>query len=689
MMMRRILPLFLLLALPAAAALVPGPEKPASAFATAATPRTEEPLAVATDGKDFLVLWNREDQALYAAKVTDTGVVATTPARRIAGGDIPSASLVWTGDAYLAMWTAGPGIMAARLDRDANAIAGPFPVTHGSVHALAWDGRRALAIANDNLGMKTLVLGAEGDLVREHRLPEIVTGDVSLVAAGNAFVVVWTVNLSNGVATVYAMTLTREGNAGTKVKLPFPTSSGVYLDAKADRDRIGIAFTQWPSPSWTPLRPLRRYTLDAFTLQFTAHPDAEATHGPAVVPTPGGFVSAVLVERGNAATLEAIPFDSTAARSTEAEPSLGKRVLTASNGRSVLALWSRGYIAGALFDTALAEKETPTFAISTSLIPQRAPELAPAGDVALHSWVEETPLGGNLVAARVDRFGNALETPRLIAGGMWAEHEAAFGRQAWIFSYRREAPDGFVHTFVRRIGQDGRALDETPLDLGYWGGSAMASNGDVTLLATLNEKGTYIQRFSAGGTRVDPELIVPGANQPATMTSNGREFLLVYSNLLAQRFDAGGNPIDVTPFPIDDSPIYRTTVHAASDGTDYYVTYARRDTIVVRRVLRGGVVANETTVGEGESPRVAVLGARPVVAFLSKPGPAPSALYVAEAGSAPLLVVEPTQFLEHALASRGNSLWLSYSRHSQEGIARVFVREIVDTPPSRRRPVRQ
>lgn len=685
--MRRILPLLLILAIPAAAALVPGAEKPASAFATAATPRSEEPLAVGTDGKDFVVLWEREERALYAAKVTDTGTVATTPARRLSIGSVPSAALAWTGDAYLALWTSASAVMAARLDRDVNAIAGPFPVTSGSVHALAWDGRRALAIANDNLGMKVLVLGAEGDLVREHRLPEIVTGDVSLVAAGNAFVVVWTVNLRDGLATVYAMALTREGNAGTKVKFPFPTSSGVFLDAKADRDRIGIAFTQWPSPSWTPLRPLRRYTLDANTLQLTAHPVAEATHGPAVVATPGGFVSAVLVERGNAATLEAIPFDSTAARSNEAEPSLGQRVLTASNGRSVLALWSRGYIAGALFDTALAEKETPTFAISTSLIPQRSPELAPAGDVALHAWVEETAGGGELVAARVDRFGNALEAPRFIAGRVWG-YEAAFGGRTWLFSYHSEQPDGLPHTFVRRIGLDGVPLDEAPLELGYWGGSAMASNGDVTLLATLNDRGTYIQPFSAGGTRIDPELIVPGANQPAALASNGREFLLVYSNLLAQRFDASGNLLDATPFPVDDSPLYPTTISVASDGTDYYVAYVRRGTIVVRHVLRGGSVAGELLFGEGVSPRVAVLGRRPVVAFLSKPRPAPSRLYLAEAGGEPLAIGEPTYFFEHALASRGNSLWLSYSRvlDPADGLARVFVREIADTPPSRRRP---
>lgn len=685
--------LLLFVAVSARGALVIGPEKQASPPLFAATPVPERPLAVASDGKDFVALWDRHDwgfEAMYAAKVTDSGAV-TIPSRRIAGGIIAEASIVWTGSSYLAVWTSGSSVAGVRLDRDANIVDGVFTITNGSVHALAWDGRRALAIANDNLGMKVLVMGPDGDLVRVNRLPERVAGDVRLVTAGSAFVLVWTANFRDGVATIYAMQLTRDGDPGTKVKLPFPTSSGVYLDAEADRDRVGIAYTEWAGEPWTRLRPLHRYTLDARTLEYTTHPAAMAANAPEVVAAPGGFVSAVIVERGPASALEAIPFESESGRAIAPVAAFAQQSLTASNGRNVLAIWSSGHIAGALFDPALTRRETPVFAVSTSLVSQRAPGLAPAGDVALHAWVEES---GDLVVARIDRHGNALDAPRAIASGAWAWEnvDVVFGGKLWIVAYwGGVAGEEDPHTFVRRIGLDGVPLDEPPIDFGTTGGIAMASNGDVTLLATLSYDGTHIFPFTAGGLELQPKTATLSSYLPGAMISNGREFLLIDTWLQAFRFDANGNRIDATPFLVDTLGLYAEGVSLASDGTDYFVAYDRRGTIVVRRVRANGTTAAETLFGAGVKPRVALLGGKPVVAYLSVPGAEAPRLYVQEAGGEPALVAQSVESIEHALASRGSSLWLSYARviDPLEGFSRIFVRAIDDTPPTRRRTARQ
>lgn len=686
--------LLLAFAISARGALVIGPEKQASPPAFAPTPVGERPLALASDGKDFVALWDRQDwgfEAMYAAKVTDTGAL-TVPARRIAGGAVAEASIVWTGSTYLAVWTANSSVAGVRLDRDANVVGAVFTIASGSVHALAWDGRRAVAIANDDLGMKVLVMGPEGDLVRERRLPERVAGDVRLVAAGSAFVLVWTANFRDGVATIYAMQLTRDGDPGTKVKLPFPTSSGVFLDAEADRDRVGIAFTEWPGEPWRPQRPLRRYTLDARTLEFTTHPVAMAAHAPEVVAAPGGFVSAVFTTqdpRGEGPwTLETIPFDSQSARASEPVEASAHRPVTASNGRHVLAIWSSGPITGALFDLSLTRRETPVFAVSTSLISQRAPGLAHAGDVALHAWVEES---GEVVIARVDSRGNALDAPRVIGSRAWAWEnvDVAFGGKVWLVAYwAAVAGEEDPHAVVRRIGLDGVPLDEPSIDLGPTGRIAMASNGDVTLLATLSYNGTHIYPFTAGGMQLQPKTATLSTYLPGAMISNGREFLLIDTWLQGIRFDANGNRIDATPFLVDTLGLYSEGVSLASDGTDWFVAYERRGTIVVRRVRADGTNAGETLFGTGVQPHVALLGTKPVVAYQSAPAAGAPRLYVQEAGGEPQLVAQSVDYIEHTLASRGNSLWLSYARviDPLDGFSRIFVRAIDDTPPARRRP---
>ncbi|HUR81246.1 MAG TPA: hypothetical protein VM733_10795 [Thermoanaerobaculia bacterium] len=700
---RRLLPL-LLLALPIRAALLIGPEKPASASVPAPSTAAEQPLAVATDGKDFVVLWSVNQwgyESMSAAKVTETGEVSPMPAHRVTTGSVTLASMVWTGEAYLVLWTAGSTVMAARLDRDANVIDTPFAVASGTVHALAWDGRRAVAITNDYLGMKVLVLGPTGNVVRETRLlGERVIGDVSLLAVDGGFVEVWASNFSGGVANVYAMRLSPDGDPLAKVKFPFPTSSGVTLDAEADGDRVGVAYTQWRAEGAAiEPQPLRRYTLDAQTLAITTHEATKAFDRPQVVATPGGFVSAVIAR---AATLDVVPFASTNARPNEIGPA-GTILRTASNGRVVLAVWSRGYIAGAIFDATLTRRETPILTVSATLAPQSGPQLARAGDIALLTWGESAVESFDLMAARVDRFGNRLGAPQRIAGGELGAHAVAFTGEVWLVAYEAAGSNGEPHTSVRRVGLDGVPLDEPPLDFQWSLRPAMASNGEITFLSFLTTQGQHLYRFSRAGTLIDTEPILLSGFGNGALAGNGHDFLMAWwgndgvtaeAKIVAKRIDANGNVLDAAPIVIDDAPAHASEVSVASDGTDYAVVFQRRTgELVVKRVSGSGVLQGSTpngggaVIGEGIAPRIAFLGSRVVVSFVSRPGPA--RLVLVEVGQGPIVIAE-SNLLTHALESGGTSLWLAYSRvpDRDSGIARVYVRSVSDAP-SRRRTARQ
>ena len=248
-MMHRVLPLFLLLGLtlPAAGALVLGPEKPVSPITTGPSSEDDRLSDAATDGTDFLVVWSSgwsTVHGVFAAKVAENGAVSPKPSLRLDSRDAIDVRVVWAGDAYLVLWTdTTRGILGARIDRDGNLIAPPFLVsTWKYVHAAAWDGRRVVAISNIPGGTKILVLGPSGNVVRETDVPGVpIGGEARLLAAGGGFVLVWANNQRVGNAAVRAMRISPDGDAEAPVDLPQAQSLGVSFDADTDGERIGVA----------------------------------------------------------------------------------------------------------------------------------------------------------------------------------------------------------------------------------------------------------------------------------------------------------------------------------------------------------------------------------------------------------------------------------------------------------------
>lgn len=716
--MRRFLSLLLLfvLSLPAMAALPVGPERAVAQLTAAPTPGHDYPLAVATDGTDFLAVWANGRwgyEATYAAKVSERGAVSPMPSQRIDDDMASGAALEWTGRNYLLLWygSAG-GVQRVLLDRDANIIRGSqkVPTSATSAQALAWDGRRAIAIGGDGQGMIVMVLNADGTLVRDVRVPGMrAAGDVSVVTVEGGFVAVWAENQRVGAAIVRAMRISPEGDPGTPVLLPSPSMQGAALHAESNGARVGVAYTQFGGPgSGTPgLQPLRRVTLDAQTLAVTEHPVVQGLNTPSVVATPGGFVAATLASRGNAPVLESIPFDTTQARANDINGAPANRLLTASNGRSVLAVWTRGYVAGAIFDAAVTRRETNVFAVSTTVVGQSRPRLAAAADVALLTWIEETVDGGDLLAMRIDRSGRAIGAPVRVAGGQWIEtgHTAAFTGRVWLVSWQVRTSSAAPHTFVQSIGLDGQPIGQ-PLDFGVGGPAAMAANGDLVVVARPTFAGVEVRRFSLDGTPLD-DAPSYASNTPdggsVEIASNGSDFLLVWdaaqgtkSKIMGRRLGVSGHPIDAASFVIESAPAYAWAPHVISDGTDYLVAFQvpgsnGNTNIVVQRVLRSGALAERGVVAEGVMPRMALVDTRVVLSYLGSRSGTDLQL-IALDDREPVRVAESITFIQHDLAeSAGGSLWLVYSRVVRElgDISRVFVRVVGEQPTGKRRAARR
>src|SRR6266545_990595 len=93
-------------------------------------------VAVATDGRDFLVAWTEPGNLgvtrIRYARVLRSGVVADIPAKLLAAQAGSHPSVAFTSGRYLITWTSGTRVACALLDRDGNVLrrlsleAGPY-----------------------------------------------------------------------------------------------------------------------------------------------------------------------------------------------------------------------------------------------------------------------------------------------------------------------------------------------------------------------------------------------------------------------------------------------------------------------------------------------------------------------------------------------------------------------------------
>jgi hypothetical protein len=693
---------------------------------------------LASDGAGFLAVWIETAigrDGLYVAAIDERGSARPLPPRLIARGQIFEAHVVWTGDAYLVVWSDNDTrqLFARRVSRDGEPIGESAVIAEGLAPVgLAWNGRSALAVVRAN-DFRTLVLSLSGDgtVERSTTLPIGTFGvaiAITVAAAGDTFVVTWTETVASPttapVTAVKAMRFDGRGASLDAAPAALPLvgdlRNGVSsISADSDGERVGLAFVTRPvdgaEPPWW--ETLHTFTIDARTTAIAATASRAVISDVDVVATPRGFLAATRSWKNSQAVLVLTPFDGSAATEITIPESGANEFMFARSTGAVMAVWADFRRGRNLFGVTLNESATgPTGQIGPVALPaivQVNPIIASAGGQALVVWIDLIgPDYGDVMAMRIDGNGNALDAPFVLGRGTFdgeRKPAAVFTGQVWLVAWTPSAQP--ARTFISRVSADGRLLfDVSALEGTSY---ALASNGSVAVLAWSGTDGISITRFSPAGGLLDTMQAPVRAGYGADLATNGQEFLLVwmegsnhwqfpspnYRDVMAVRFDAAGmalgSPIAVANGALDEGE----PVVAGSDGGDFLVLYSLdQSTVRAKRVSREGVAGDEMLVANDPLP-LAVTRARSgyVAAFANgyESGTALISTVQLDRSGAPtgppaLISRSEAPWREMSLGVLNGSLVAVYSRSVAgppfENVPRLFLRTLNES--MRRRSVR-
>src|SRR5437762_749213 len=156
--------------------------------------------SIASDGQSYVALWIESvysaHAGLYSAAISADGTVQA-PSKQLRRGYDRNASIVWTGDHYLATWSDSElqAIVAAPLSRDGN-FAGEIEIVAantmiGSSNALAWNGHHAFVPFPPGGQLRAALLDAGGRSARTSAVASNNVGICGVAAAGSTFALAW------------------------------------------------------------------------------------------------------------------------------------------------------------------------------------------------------------------------------------------------------------------------------------------------------------------------------------------------------------------------------------------------------------------------------------------------------------------------------------------------------------------
>lgn len=627
--------------LSARAAIVAGPEREVAKPSLGLAYGTQTVEAVASDGTNFLVAWSNANgfgSTLYLSVVGPDGTPLTSPNDAVHINAGRTVSMVWIGDAYLVVWADDHGaINVARVTRegqfDGAAVKIADQFSRVDPDALAWDGHRALlTYVSQTQQQKFVLLDDHARVVRDD-LPTPVGRPSSVVvsAVPGRFLAVWSTTglfAGNPNSSAFAISIDDDGNAAPS---PAVVAGNVQtyvsgLDVAPAGDRVAVTFTTTKGTA------MRAYVTPSTLAVETLPQIAVSTEFHANLVRSGSEVLLYWpLYRDGTLFLEAVDFATGASRESRIGPSIAYDVRIASNGDSLLAVWSDRRVSinindyanllnAALLDASGATVKASDTKVAVSFVSQGVPSIASAGNVSLVAWIEQKEtVRGDLMVRRVDSRGVAIDAaPLLIEKDVPANvvPVAGFTGQVWIVAYA--AGDG-SHVSYRRIATSGALIDATPNELGIVG-PLFATNAKTSVFAGRTADGLAAVRFTPAGEKIDatPLLITARAGYAASIAAAEDEFLVVWSegsswwqfpspnlvDVYGARLDGSGAPIDSTPIAIAATKHNEGAATAASNGREFLVAYIDQGTLStgsedlhVVRVLHEGVVSEDKTLG--------------------------------------------------------------------------------------------
>ncbi len=670
--------------------------------------------AVACGDQSCVALWSEwaVHSGLYSSVIDGNGNVQAASSNRLISGGMLDASIVWTGDHYLATWVDvdHSSFVAAALSRDgrisgAIQTLGTFVYPAGGT-ALAWNGKHAFAVFGTPGSLLADVLDANGDLVRAVVLPSFSPANWAASAAGDVFGVVW-VETIQSTSTVKFQRYGDDGSAldGEPVVLSDDLPASI-TDAgiAGNATQFGIAYTPAVDSS------IDRLRVDASTGSLTRLPVTTFVRNLFGIYWSGDDFVAYGVDGKTVAT-EGFSSDALHVLNVTNVPYVSHPQLAVAP-TGAIAIWADSHLGqqtqhvfGALVDTDATAIVRAGLSISLSTLPQTEPALAPSNNGALLAWAQQhDDLYADIVVRRLNAAGAPVDAaPVTLATNVQAfSPSAVWLGNAWLVVWTQFQAGAPI--FGKRVSPSGDVLDTNPIVVGHGIQGLLVTNGTTPILVCRNGSGIVYARLNANGEPIDSEPITITSSGVSTFAAatNGDEFLVVWAdeaagNIYAVRLTAAGNLIDTAPIPIADSSGGGYSPAIASDGRDFLIVYGSDPKVIAKRLLAEGSLAGTTALdeglvvaSEGYSPAVAWDGGGYVIAWNVLQGHGWTVVATtADAGGA---ATDTPRALGHAddslyrinaaAANVQGTVLVAYPRgNAEDGIPQLFTRRVLNGPP--------
>ena len=519
--------------------------------------------SVATDGTDFLVLWQDgagyERGAVFAARVRADGTVLDPTGLRVnadaRGASMPRAA--WGGGVWLVVWHDDNGydVWGRRLSA-AGALLDPAPLLLVGEYSYQFDPVPAFDGTNFLVAWRDYRSGSQWDVYATRVAPSgaLVDADPFRISTGprnehypalacttGLCLVAWDDdrNQTEGdiaVARVQGGTVLDPGGI---VLAPGPAGQG-WPSVAFDGQQFLVAWEESPALNASDIKAARVETdggvLDPGGFDVAATGDRET--GPEVSFDGANFV--VFLRNDSAGRGQILRVSPQAAVLDAPARDLDNYFMkydyaVASAPGTTLAVWmthsaSRYRLRGARYDTQLAPLEDGGFPLTLAASNQHDPAVATNGTDFLVAWYDTRDEVGDVYAARVSAAGQVLDATGIPIGagaGPQGSPAVAWGGGNYLVAYESQSTSWDV--LGRRVSAEGTVLDLNPIDLGRRpstdeGCPAAAFDG-TNFLVTWDDRRTAGAEADIYGTRVSTtgQVLDPNGLAIATGPRHQRE----------------------------------------------------------------------------------------------------------------------------------------------------------------------
>ncbi len=629
----------LILASLCAATLIAATEIAVGTPAVVSAPGTRTSVATASDGRDFLVVWNdtrtmgeSRNSRLLASRVTREGKVLDPFGIIINAepGTLPHA--FFAGGAYVVVWARDNAFHAARIASDGTIVTPPRVVARGLITSsqyAATNGKTIVLVHKSAVSpyeMSATVLDLEMNLITVHSLapgtapggPPLLSGG-TIASNGDDYVVLWgslTPPKTWLDSSLEAMRLDANGTPVDPAKSTIATASDIRIAGNAS----GYVFlAREPDRRKTEVRTTRALATDLSIGAAQVIPEGMQLSFASLIGFPERFLFFTYSLDSSGIEVREVAANGSLsnARTIVRSPAgfLTDYPVASSNGSEMLVAWIRvkpppgqwhpsDYAVEAqVFDAASFAPKSDAVLLTKSANEQQHPAIAHGPNQHLVVWSERDGLWATRVENGVSLDGRGMQ----LAEGPTGPASVVFDGESYIVAWWQYAANR-VAVYARFISPAGEIDDPLRFESSY-ANLTLATSGPATLMLWGDMTIQAVRLDRATRTASAPIRVPSNPSYALDLTAawNGTHFLVAWAEtrfdelppfhpdpratprIVGLRLTESLGVVDATPRILAQSADRSLYCSLASDGTDWLLLWTDLFNLRARRITADGM----------------------------------------------------------------------------------------------------